>query len=139
MMAQAMNSETFLCKIGNFLQDSGLVRVPKEDVAACKMALLEANLLGYREGVYNWVAYRMPPSKQDEVEGKSSSILSRLWTPSLHTLTQCQRGATNLFSSSLQIPTSPQALRCNNLDICGRQKEVEMLHFFPLRNEQQFI
>lgn len=65
-----MNSETFLCKIGDFLHDYGPARVPPEDVAACKEALLEAELLEHREGVYSWAAYRMLPSEWDEVEGK---------------------------------------------------------------------
>ncbi|KAF5316058.1 hypothetical protein D9619_006112 [Psilocybe cf. subviscida] len=60
-VAQGMNSETFLCKIADFLQDYGPVQVPGEDVLECKRYLVKANLLGYKQGAYVLWEHQTPP------------------------------------------------------------------------------
>lgn len=63
-VAQVMNSETFLCKIGDFLEDYGPVQVPEAEVLKCKKHLVKAKLLDYSQGKYVFSKYTTPPSER---------------------------------------------------------------------------
>ncbi|KAF5316066.1 hypothetical protein D9619_006118 [Psilocybe cf. subviscida] len=70
-VAQVMNSETFLCKIGDFLKDYGPVQVPETDVLKCKKYLVKAKLLKFSQSKYIFSKYTTPPS---EMEGDESKV-----------------------------------------------------------------
>lgn len=61
-VAQVMNSETFLCKIGDFLEDYGPVKVPDEDVQKCKEFLVGTGYLNHSQEKYVFSDYTTPPS-----------------------------------------------------------------------------
>lgn len=118
-VAQGMNSETFLCKIADFLQDYGPVQVPGEDVLECKRYLVKANLLGYKQGAYVLSEHQTPPLTRRLDQNKVFEVALVIEAIFDYAKSVSKRGNEFTLVPTDQLTESVATTNTNhNLDVC---------------------